>query len=65
MDETDADLFLVLVREHRHCAEPPEVVERPLAVCATYEEARRVRQQHHQPDRECVIRYLGATGGGD
>jgi hypothetical protein len=65
MEDTNADLFQVYVREHRHRKEPPEVVERPLAVCATYEEARRVRQMNLRRDRECIIRYLGDTGGGD
>jgi hypothetical protein len=65
MDNTNPDLFQVYVREHRHGKDPPEVVEQLLDVCATYEEARRVRQKNLQPDRDCIIRYLGDTGGGD
>jgi hypothetical protein len=65
MEDTTADLFLVFLRAHRHCTDPPEVVEEPLAVCSTYEEARRIRQQHLRDARECVIRYMGQTGGGD
>jgi hypothetical protein len=55
----------VYVREHRHREASPEVAERPLAACPTYAEARRVRQKLLRPDRECIIRYLGDTGGGD
>jgi hypothetical protein len=65
MEDSNPDLFQVYVREHRHRKDSPELVERPLAVCATYEEARRVRQENQRPDSDCVIRYLGDTGGGD
>jgi hypothetical protein len=65
MEDTTADLFQVFLREYRHCTVPPEVVERPLAACATYEEARRVRAENQRDSREVVIRYLGQSGGGD
>jgi hypothetical protein len=65
MEDSTADLFQVYVREHRYRKDSPEKVERPLAVCATYEEARRIRQEHLRADSDCVIRYLGNTGGGD
>ena len=39
--------------------------ERTVTVCATYGEARRIKQHlAHGPDI-CIIRYLGETGGGD
>jgi hypothetical protein len=65
MEDRTADLFQVFVREHRHCTEPPEVIELPVAACTTYEDARRVRRNHLRDDREYIIRYLGETGGGD
>ena len=34
MQETNTDLFQVYVREHRNRKESPELVERPVAVCA-------------------------------
>jgi hypothetical protein len=63
--ESNPDLFQVYVREHRKDGEAPEEVEQPLEGCATYEEARRLRQKASRPDSDCVIRYMGDTGGGD
>jgi hypothetical protein len=65
MDSAHEDSFVVYERARADDGYSPEIVERPLATCATYEEAREVRRAHlaHAPD--CVIRFLGLTGGGD
>jgi hypothetical protein len=43
----------------------PDGVERALICCSSYEEARRIRQQCLGSDSECVIRFVGPSGGGD
>ncbi len=63
MQESNPDRFQVYVREYRQRKGSPEVEERPLAVCPTFGEARRLRRAHLRPGRECVIRFLGDTGG--
>jgi hypothetical protein len=57
--------FVVYVRADRRHEYDPEMVERPLAACATYADARRIQQFYRQSDQECVIRYEGVSGGGD
>jgi hypothetical protein len=60
------DRFVVFIREdRRHYPSQPEVEERELTSCPTYEQARWVRQENTGPHRRCIIRYLGETGGGD
>jgi hypothetical protein len=65
METAHEDCFVVFVRTRRGDPDAPEIAERPLAACATYEEARQVRRANlkHAPD--CVIRFEGLTGGGD
>jgi hypothetical protein len=63
--ESNPDLFQVYLREHHKRSEAPENVEEPLDGCATYEEARQLRQKALRPDSDVVIRYIGDTGGGD
>jgi hypothetical protein len=65
MDTFLEDRYLVFLRVERGEAERRACDEEPLADCASYEEAREVRQQYHQSGRDCVIRYVGPTGGGD
>ncbi|HXG13041.1 MAG TPA: hypothetical protein VNK04_25005 [Gemmataceae bacterium] len=65
MDSVYSDEFVVFVRLDRAHPYPPEEVEQDIFHCSSYEEARRIRQQCHRADRECVIRYLGPAGGGD
>ncbi len=59
------DGFMVYLRLDRSPEHAPEVFERPLAECASYEEARRIQREYRRHDRECVIRYCGESGGGD
>jgi hypothetical protein len=43
-----------------------EAHEEPLAACTSYGEARRIRRAMHEAaPGECVIRFVGETGGGD
>jgi hypothetical protein len=65
MDSTHEDRFLVFLRSEKCDAAFPERVERPLASCASYAEAQRVRRAHHDHAIDCVIRYVGPAGGGD
>jgi len=62
MDSSYDDRFLVYVRVDNAHDNLPETNEEPLADCASYEEARRVK---HDTARNCVIRFGGCTGGGD
>jgi hypothetical protein len=51
------DCFVVFVRIG--------AVERPVAVCTSYAEAVKCREQLRQSGQGCVIRFVGQTGGGD
>lgn len=57
--------FVVYVRTDPGHGEDPATVERPLAACATYEEARQIQRAWRQAAHDCVIRYAGVAGGGD
>ncbi len=61
------DGFQVYVRRDRAHAhiQDPDAAEQPVSECATYEEARRIQRAYHRSSRECVIRYVGESGGGD
>ena len=65
MEESHDDHFVVYVRSRRELQDPPEDGEWPAVVCATYEEACKVREAHRLEARDCVIRYVGSSGGGD
>ncbi|HTU91692.1 MAG TPA: hypothetical protein VMF69_16530 [Gemmataceae bacterium] len=65
MDEIHDDRFVVYVRSRRDMRDPPEDSEAPVVCCSSYEEACRIRQAHRLHARECVIRYVGLSGGGD
>jgi hypothetical protein len=65
MDSAHEDRFVVFIRADGADPAFPEDVEQPLASCSSYEEARRVRQAHLDHSAECVIRFVGDTGGGD
>jgi hypothetical protein len=59
------DLFVVFVQSPRGNGANPEVMERELVRCASYEEARWVRRENAARHRKCIIRYAGPAGGGD
>jgi hypothetical protein len=65
MDCTREDDFVVFMRSDPRDNSAPERVEWPLASCASYEEARRLRDCVSNHSGDCVIRFLGETGGGD
>ena len=62
MDLTSDDRFIVFVRADAGHWAGADANETPLAVCDSYEEARRVKEE---AACDCVIRYAGCTGGGD
>jgi hypothetical protein len=67
MQETLPENFVVFLRDdsRRAARRRPQAVEQPVATCASYEEAVRVRQEYRDSGRSCVIRCVGETGGGD
>ena len=65
MDFDQEDRYVVYVRTDRNHLEEPEVIEQTLISCASYADARRVQRRFHGSANECVIRFLGNTGGGD
>jgi hypothetical protein len=66
MDTFDQDdRYVVFVRKDRNHQEEPEEVEKLLAVCSSYSEARSVQRRFQGPPNECVIRFVGTVGGGD
>ncbi len=60
------DRYEVYVRfDPDHSQTPPDTIERPLASCSTYAEAKRIRQSFHGLNGQCLIRFVGTSGGGD
>src|SRR5262245_49835561 len=58
------DLYVIYLRCDSLTTQP-ESSERPVMVCASYSEARRVQRMLQRADQQCVIRFQGNTGGGD
>jgi hypothetical protein len=58
------DSFVVYARPAPRPAEQPQLPEKAVKVCSTYEEARRFCRGLRRT-RYCVIRYIGDVGGGD
>jgi hypothetical protein len=65
MDSAHEDGFVVFIRKDRGTGGPPETMEFELRHCSTFEEARRVRREQQLGPSVCVIRFVGAAGGGD
>ncbi len=65
MDPVPEDRFVVFVRSEANPWKAPEAVEHLVAECSTYEEARRIRGVFQASAQDCVVRYVGAGGGGD
>jgi hypothetical protein len=62
---TFEECFVVFIRGERGRAERPEDAERELVRCATYQEARRIRDECRRYYSDCTIRHDGPVGGGD
>ena len=66
MDSGHEDSFVVFLRfDHGHEDCSIEKGEHALASCSTYEEATRIRRVLHGLAGDCVIRFVGTSGGGD
>ena len=65
MDPMLDDHFIVFLRHDRSHSSRPDHAEQPLIICSSYQEARRIQRQLQHSYRDCVIRYVGRTGGGD
>ncbi|HEV3203413.1 MAG TPA: hypothetical protein VGY77_03470 [Gemmataceae bacterium] len=67
MDPVHDDRFVVFLRfDATRVNSFADVVEEPLAACSSYGEARKIRKllQGTAPG-DCVIRFMGDSGGGD
>lgn len=67
MDVAHDDRYLIFLRYDRtHTDASADAAEQPLASCASYHEARRIRLAlQGAGSGDCVIRYVGPAGGGD
>ena len=65
MESVPDDRFVVFLRHDPSASDRPDHAERPLVICSSYQEARRIQREMHHSYRDCVIRYVGLTGGGD
>jgi hypothetical protein len=66
MESVLEDRFVVYLRSDSRHDDHPDWAEEPLAVCSTYEDARRAqREVHHLSHCKTVIRFIGPAGGGD
>jgi hypothetical protein len=65
MDSAHEDCFVVFARADGSHGDWPEGAEQPLAICRSYQEARRVQRALQPTAPICVIRYVGPAGGGD
>ena len=67
MDTFHDDRFLVFIRfDAAKINSFADVVEEPLAACASYGEAQNIRKLlHGSAAGDCVIRFMGESGGGD
>jgi hypothetical protein len=59
------DRFVVFLRDDLSQSSRPDHGEQPLISCSSYREARHIQRQLQHKYRDCVIRYVGLTGGGD
>jgi hypothetical protein len=67
MDSVHEDRFVVFLRlDSSHSQAPSDAAEQPLATCRSYSDARQIRDALHRSGTgECVIRFVGPSGGGD
>jgi hypothetical protein len=67
METVHDDRYMVVLRYDDNLARSTvDGNEQPLAYCATYGEARRIREALQATAAgDCVIRYVGQAGGGD
>lgn len=62
MDSIHEDRYVLFVRSSRG---GHETEEQPLASCPTYAEARVLLRRLGREPGDCVIRFVGPSGGGD
>jgi hypothetical protein len=65
MEHIYDDRFVVYALRHRRDEPVRQVVEREVVSCPSYEEAQRVRRAYAAAGCDCVIRFVGDSGGGD
>jgi hypothetical protein len=57
--------YVVYLRKEGGASPAPDAVEPIEIPCATFAQARQIRQDLQDPHLRCIIRYHGETGGGD
>jgi hypothetical protein len=67
MDSVHDDRFIVFLRfDTSRGAASLDAAEQPLAYCSSYDAAKRIRTAlQGAAIGDCVIRFIGPTGGGD
>jgi len=65
MEQVYDDSYVVYALRHRRGEPVRQVEEREVVCCPTYEEAQQVRRAFAAAGCDCVIRFVGETGGGD
>jgi hypothetical protein len=65
MESSPDDRFIVFLRAPRGAPCQLALAEQAVATCSSYAEARRILKELLYAARECVIRYVGPTGGRD
>jgi len=65
MDDVSQDCYVVFMRDQSGSMSRPETMEQVVATCNSYDEAVRAREKLRQPGRDCIIRCVSETGGGD
>jgi hypothetical protein len=65
MESSPDDRYIVFLRLPRGSSCQPALAEQAVVTCSSYAEARRILKELLYATRECVIRYVGPTGGGD
>jgi hypothetical protein len=66
MESVLDDCFVVYERLDSRHDDHPDWAEQPLAVCSSYEDARRAQREFQfVSPRKAVIRFIGPSGGGD
>lgn len=65
MPRENDELYGVFLRHNDHLVDNPESCEEPIVTCHSYGEARRIKSLLFKNAPECIIRFLGDTGGGD
>jgi len=65
MDTGRENSFVLYLRSRPNQDGSPKAPEKPILICSSYAEARYLQRAVRSSAHECVIRYVGESGGGD